>query len=139
MSAECLLVRLCPGQIWRASSVTLPTLAFIVLRWEHGRILSSRVIGCELGSKRITPDASWVEVVDAKAGRPVRGLVSGVGQAFDGVCGLPPWFLLMGCGEWGRGVLSGAGTFFTGAGRALSAWTMPVLVYRCHGRLQHIV
>lgn len=88
----------------------MTALAFITLRWKHGRIWSRRAIGCGLGSKKLTPDASWAEGLEGEAGGPVGGLVSGVGQVFDGVCGLPPWFLN---GMWrvGRGVLAGAGIF----------------------------
>lgn len=57
--AECRIVRLC-GQMWRALSDTLTTLVLIMFRWEHGRILSRRVICCDLGSTRTTADALWM-------------------------------------------------------------------------------
>lgn len=58
VSAECLLVGLCSGQ--RVLSVSLTTSVFILLRWEHGRVLSRRVKCCDLGSKRVIADASWM-------------------------------------------------------------------------------
>lgn len=83
------------------------------------RLLSRRVIGCDLASNRVTPDALWIGGAKAEAGRPDRGPVAGVGRAQNGACGLPTC-LLVGCGEWGAGVLSGAGIAFAW-GRAWSA------------------
>lgn len=83
------------------------------------RLLSRRVRGCDLASNRVTPDALWVGGAKVEAGSPDRGPVAGVGWAQNGACGLPAC-LLVGCGEWGTGVLSEAGIAFAW-GRAWSA------------------
>lgn len=100
------------------------------------RLLSRRVIGCDLASSRVTTDALWVGGAKAEAGRPDRGLVAGVGRARNGACGLPAC-LLVGCGEWGAGVLSGAGTAFAW-GRAWSAVDMRAPWQACECACGHV-